>query len=172
MISGLFSSSADKARSFLGVVLIGALAVTSVAAQESSLAEQVEELKEEPAPEDEQTVLELAMELLELNSGDVTPDPIRLLSTPGASRHAPLFRRLISQPLGAPYRVGVWETSFRERDDSIHRMMLLTATLTGAGISRGYFGNPFQQMDMVMTENPDVLEYALGRLGRVCGDPT
>ncbi len=158
---GLFLSRRGKARRFLRVAFLLVLGTLGYGLGQC----------EPEAEASDQTVLELALEKLELGANDFAPDPFRILSSRGAARHSPFFRRLISQPLGAPYRVGVWESQFRQRSDSVHRMMLYTSSLIGADIVRGYFGNPLAALDAELVRSSDPLAFALEKLADASGDP-
>lgn len=113
------------------------------------------------AVEETQDVLKLVLDLAGADHNALTPSPYRLLASSTQSRHLPFFRSLMADPLRASYRVGILESSFRSRMDSPHRLVMLTGSLAGADVARGYLGNPFRHIDSALLEANDPLATGL-----------
>lgn len=118
----------------------------------------------------EETVLDLALTELELDQRDLQPDPLMILSTSSKSGGAfPMLRSLLSDPLAAGYRVGMAEGRFVDLTQSPLRMFLSAVSLTNAGISRGYLGNPLRELDNKLLSAEDPLAEALRLLEEQSG---
>ncbi|MCC5876227.1 MAG: hypothetical protein JJU11_08435, partial [Candidatus Sumerlaeia bacterium] len=105
--------------------------------------------------------LELILEKAGIERHALAPNPYRILSSSTQSRQLPFFRSLMGDPLRASYRVGMLESSFRTRIDSPHRLIMLTGSLAGADVARGYLGNPFAHVDHALLEAEDPLRLGL-----------
>lgn len=105
--------------------------------------------------------LDLILEKAGIERQALAPNPYRILSSSTQSRQLPFFRSLMGDPLRASYRVGILESSFRNRIDSPHRLVLLTGSLAGADVARGYIGNPFSHLDHALLEAEDPLRLGL-----------
>ncbi len=114
-------------------------------------------------------VLEKVLKETGLDRDRLQPDPHALLSSAGSSNRPPLLRAVQSDPLSAPYRIGMAEQRFLQRTDSPHRLFLHTAGLTNANIARGYLGNPLGAEDNELLQAEDPLLRALEMLEEESG---
>lgn len=111
-------------------------------------------------------VLATALDLAGADRTALAPDPLRLLSSSTSKRQNPFYRALMSDPLRAAYRVGMLESAFRARIDSPHRLMMVTGSLAGVDVARGYVGNPTQEQDDALLASPDPLAAGLAMMAR------
>lgn len=114
----------------------------------------------------EPDALEMALSLAGADPEHLAPDPLRVVSSLRRTRHLPLYRALMREPLQAGYRAGVLESHFRSNIASPMRLMMLAGNLSGAELARGYFGNPLRELDDALLSSPDPLASALEMLSQ------
>ncbi|CAN5165704.1 hypothetical protein BH09SUM1_BH09SUM1_25560 [soil metagenome] len=102
-----------------------------------------------------------------LTERDLRPDPVALLTGADEGARPPILTALFADPLKAGYRVGLLESRFRARTDSVHRQFMQTCSMTGADVARGYIGNPFRAIDERLMKADDPLAEAMAISGKL-----
>jgi hypothetical protein len=112
-------------------------------------------------------VVDLALEGTKLTREKLAPDPYKVLASRSSSEQSPMLRSLLGDPLNAGYRSGMFAEQFVNRSDSPQRLYSQTVGLQGADIARGYYGNPFRELDAQLLRAEDPLAHALDALAAV-----
>ena len=89
-------------------------------------------------PED---ILEHALNVAAAKSEDLPLRPKTFPGFPGGNGEPPLLRSLMSDPKRAAYRAGSIETAFRANMDSPQQQFMLTHSVAGVRVARGFQGN-------------------------------
>ncbi|MCB2156920.1 hypothetical protein KQI84_18745 [bacterium] len=113
------------------------------------------------AKEDATDPIEQALEALDLDRHDVTPDPYRVLLRSRDSQNLTYYQSLLMRPFEASYSIGMGEEYLLRWTQSPHRLLMNAVGKWDANISRGYIGNPFATVDRGLAASPRPIETAM-----------
>lgn len=107
-----------------------------------------------------------AFQELGVEESRVRPDPFRALRSEDGSGPLPLASELLYRPLDGFYRTGLLRHQLVRWNHSAHRTLLTLASEWNAQVSRGYWSNPFEGTDRLLTESEDPVALACSLLER------